>query len=141
MSAFLYQYLIGGLVFSVGLVYAWRQGFVGLRGRPMRNLTLLLLGFAALMGLQGYLQFAPMHELPAVAYEGEARDTQMLGEPVDYAIMIGYFVMILLVGTWFGRGQKSTKDFFFAGQRFSWWLIALSLVATTVGSYSFVKYS
>ena len=48
---------------------------------------------------------------------------------------------MLAIGTWFGRGQTSTKDFFFGGQRFSWWLISFSLVATTIGSYSFVKYS
>src|SRR5690606_20306914 len=67
---------------------------------------------------------------------GESR-----GTPLDYAIMIGYFAIILGIGTWFGRRQKTTKDFFFGGQRFTWWLIACSLVATTVGSYSFVKYS
>ena len=55
--------------------------------------------------------------------------------------MIGYFLSMILIGTWFGRGQSSTKDFFFGGQRFSWWLIAFSLVATTIGSSSFVKYS
>ena len=54
----------------------------------------------------------------------------MLGTGLDYGVMIAYFVAILAIGTWFGRKQKSTKDFFFAGQRFSWWLIAFSLVAT-----------
>jgi SSS family solute:Na+ symporter len=37
--------------------------------------------------------------------------------------------------------SATTKDFFFGGQRFSWWLIAFSCVATVVGSYSFIKYS
>ena len=55
--------------------------------------------------------------------------------------MVVYFLAMLAIGTWFGRHNKSTKDFFFGGQRFSWWLIAFSLVATTIGSYSFVKYS
>ena len=64
-----------------------------------------------------------------------------LGTSLDYGIMIGYFVLMLIIGTWFGRNNKNTKDFFFGGQRFSWWLISFSLVATTVGSYSFVKYS
>ena len=59
----------------------------------------------------------------------------------DYAIMVAYFVAMLVVGTWFGKGNATTKDFFFGGQRFSWWLISFSLVATTIGSYSFVKYS
>jgi len=140
MNAFLYQYTVGGLVFFVGLLYAWRQGFVGLSGKPLRNLVILLLGFMTLMGLQGYLQFAPMDEAAAVDYEGPPLRRGMIGQPLDYGVMIAYFIAILAVGTFFGRRQSSTKDFFFAGQRFSWWLIALSLVATTVGSYSFVKY-
>ncbi|HMN25689.1 MAG TPA: sodium:solute symporter family protein, partial [Ignavibacteriaceae bacterium] len=34
-----------------------------------------------------------------------------------------------------------TTDFFFGGRRFAWWLIAMSIVATGVGSHSFIKYS
>ena len=44
-------------------------------------------------------------------------------------------------GTYFGRYTKDTSDFFFGGRRFSWWLITMSIVATGVGSHSFVKYS
>lgn len=64
-----------------------------------------------------------------------------IGSTVDYAILIAYIVGILAFGSFFGRFTKTTKEFFFAGQRFSWWLIATSCVATLVGSYSFVKYS
>ena len=97
------------------------------------------------MGVQGFLQFAPMYTAPAQPYTGGAEHvsggTGVRGQAIDYVIMIGYFVVILFVGTWFSRRQKTTKDFFFGGQRFSWWLISVSLIATTVGSYSFVKYS
>jgi SSS family solute:Na+ symporter len=55
--------------------------------------------------------------------------------------MLLYMAAILAIGLGFGKRNKSTKDFFFGGQRFAWWLIAASLVATLVGSYSFVKYS
>ncbi len=55
--------------------------------------------------------------------------------------MIGYFIVIMLFGSYFGKYNRSTKDFFFGGRRFSWWLIAFSIVATGVGSHSFVKYS
>lgn len=60
---------------------------------------------------------------------------------IDYIVIILYFAGILGFGAWFSRYTKSTKDFFFGGQRFSWWLIAMSCVATVVGSYSFMKYS
>ena len=66
---------------------------------------------------------------------------QAIGGNLDYAVMLGYFVVVLGFGLYFGRFTKSTKDFFFGGQRFSWWLIAFSCVATVVGSYSFIKYS
>ena len=55
--------------------------------------------------------------------------------------MIVYFVLIMLFGSYFGKYNRSTKDFFFGGRRFAWWLIAFSIVATGVGSHSFVKYS
>jgi len=55
--------------------------------------------------------------------------------------MVVYFIAIMLFGSYFGRYNRSTKDFFFGGRRFAWWLIAFSIVATGVGSHSFVKYS
>jgi len=63
------------------------------------------------------------------------------GSLIDIVVILIYFFAILLFGSWFGRYVKSTKDFFFGGQRFSWWLIAMSCIATVVGSYSFIKYS
>ena len=60
---------------------------------------------------------------------------------LDYAIIIIYFIAIVFFGSLFGRFIKGTNEFFFAGQKLSWWLIGMSCVATTVGSYSFIKYS
>ena len=44
-------------------------------------------------------------------------------------------------GAYFGKYSKTTSDYFFGGRRFSWWLITISIVATGIGSHSFVKYS
>lgn len=63
------------------------------------------------------------------------------GQPIDYILVLVYFVVVLGFGALFGKGTRTTKDFFFSGQRFSWWIIAFSCVATVVGSYSFIKYS
>ena len=76
--------------------------------------------------------------LPLAAIGAPAK---FLGTGLDYAVIIVYFVAVMGFGLWFGRYTKGTKDFFFGGRRFAWWLIAFSCVATTVGSYSFVKYS
>jgi len=145
MSAYLYSYGVGGVVFGIGLYYAAKHGYVGFTGAKLRNLLIsfgVLLFFAA---LQGYLQFAPMGVAPAKVYTGGAESVlkggHIRGAPVDYVIVVLYFGLILSNGLYFGRKQLTTKDFFFGGQRFAWWLIAVSLVATTIGSYSFVKYS
>ena len=64
-----------------------------------------------------------------------------IGTSTDWIVMVAYFLAIMLFGTYFGRYTKDTSDFFFGGRRFSWWLITMSIVATGVGSHSFVKYS
>ncbi|MBU0528375.1 sodium:solute symporter family protein [bacterium] len=64
-----------------------------------------------------------------------------IGTSTDWIVMIVYFVFVMLFGSYFGRYTRSTNDFFFGGRRFSWWLITMSIVATGVGSHSFVKYS
>ena len=64
-----------------------------------------------------------------------------IGSTVDYIVILSYFIAIMGFGLYFGRYTSCTKDFFFGGQRFSWWLISFSCVATVVGSYSFIKYS
>lgn len=68
--------------------------------------------------------------------------TALAGEsPIFWVIVIGYFVTVLGFGAFFARFNRSTSDFFFGGRRFSWWLITMSIVATGVGSHSFLKYS
>ncbi len=67
--------------------------------------------------------------------------TDTAGTNTDYLVMLAYFVFVVGFGLYFGRYAKTTRDFFLGGQRFSWWLIAFSAVATLVGSYSFIKYS
>ena len=66
---------------------------------------------------------------------------EVLGRPLDYIVLLAYFGGIMAFGLWFGRYTATTRDFFFGGQRFSWWLISFSCIATLVGSYSFIKYS
>jgi len=62
-------------------------------------------------------------------------------QPIDWVIIAAYMVLIFGMGSWLARFNRSARDFFIGGQRFGWGIIALSLVATIVGSYSFVKYA
>ncbi len=141
LTPFLYQYAIGGVIFSLGMYFGWRGGYVGWStGSQRRNTLAMLGGLGLIMALQAYLQFgAPL--TPHEPVKGTLLEPKDVPHSIDYGVMIGYFLVILALGTWFGRHNKSTKDFFFGGQRFSWWFITMSLVATVIGSYSFVKYS
>ncbi len=59
MHAFLYQYLVGGAVFGLGVFLAWRAGEVGLSTpRKRRRLGILLGGLSFFALLQGILQWS-----------------------------------------------------------------------------------
>lgn len=64
-----------------------------------------------------------------------------LGTSTDWIVMVLYFIAIMVFGAYFSKYNRTTTDFFFGGRRFAWWLIAMSIVATGVGSHSFIKYS
>jgi hypothetical protein len=56
--SFLYQYLVGGMVFFLGLWLVLGSDELGTRGRRGGRLAVLLVGLAALALLQGLLQWA-----------------------------------------------------------------------------------
>ena len=68
-------------------------------------------------------------------------DTSIQTSSYFWVIIFGYFALVLGFGSFFARYNKTTQDFFFSGRRFSWWLVTMSIVATGVGSHSFLKYS
>jgi len=64
-----------------------------------------------------------------------------IGTQTDWIVLVIYMIAMLLFGTYFAKYNKDTNDFFFGGRRFTWWIIAMSIVATGISSHSFVKYS
>ena len=56
-------------------------------------------------------------------------------------IIICYFAMVTFFGTYFSKFSSNIHDFFFSGQRFAWWLPFVSMMATGIGAYSYLKYS
>jgi SSS family solute:Na+ symporter len=60
---------------------------------------------------------------------------------IDKVLVVVYFLFVFGFGSYFGRYIKNTTDFFFSGRKFSWWVVSISMIATVVGSYSFIKYS
>ncbi|MEX2592830.1 MAG: sodium:solute symporter family protein [Anditalea sp.] len=56
----------------------------------------------------------------------------MIISTLDWAIIIGFFVISMLIGVFASRtAGKSAKEFFLSGRNMPWWLLGVSMVATT----------
>lgn len=62
-------------------------------------------------------------------------------EGFDFAVLAGYFVIIILIGTYSARYIKHAKDYFVAGADIPWWLAAISLWMAGFSALAFVMYS
>lgn len=51
---------------------------------------------------------------------------------LDWILIISFFVVFLIIGIWVSkRAGKNTKEFFLSGRNMPWWLLGISMVATT----------
>ncbi|HZX11573.1 MAG TPA: Na+:solute symporter, partial [Acidobacteriota bacterium] len=56
-------------------------------------------------------------------------------QAVDWAFIIGFFVVSLLIGLAVSKkAGKSSTEFFLSGRNMPWWLLGVSMVATTFSS-------
>ncbi|HEX7833814.1 MAG TPA: hypothetical protein VF787_29445, partial [Thermoanaerobaculia bacterium] len=58
---------------------------------------------------------------------------------MDLAIVILYLAFVLATGRYFGRRQKTTRQYFLAGHDVPWWAIAASIVATETSTITFIS--
>ncbi len=58
--------------------------------------------------------------------------------PIDLLVLATYFVATLVIGLWFGRGEKNTSDFFLGGRRQHWLLAGMSIIATEVSALTLI---
>ncbi|MHC5112178.1 MAG: sodium:solute symporter family transporter, partial [Planctomycetota bacterium] len=56
----------------------------------------------------------------------------------DWLVLAVYFLVIIGVGIWSGRGERDTGDFFLGGRRQNWFLVGLSILATEVSAVTFL---
>ncbi|MGB0863392.1 MAG: sodium:solute symporter family transporter, partial [Saprospiraceae bacterium] len=57
---------------------------------------------------------------------------------IDIGIIIGYFVVVFIIGIWVGRKAKTGDDLFLGGRSLTWGFIGLSLFASNISSTSLV---
>ncbi len=60
-------------------------------------------------------------------------------QTLDLVIIVGYLVAVVAAGAWFGRKQKTTAQYFLAGQHMPWWAIGASIVATETSTITFIS--
>lgn len=49
---------------------------------------------------------------------------------IDWYILLAYFLLVLLIGSWAGSKTQNVSEYFLAGRSFGVWIAALSLIAT-----------
>lgn len=55
----------------------------------------------------------------------------MILSAIDWVILFGFLLISLGIGFWTSRKNKTASEFFAAGGKMPWWLLGVSMVATT----------
>lgn len=58
--------------------------------------------------------------------------------PGDWFIIILYLLGIVAVGVWFGKDQRTTRDYFLGSRNVPWWGIGLSIVAAETSALTII---
>lgn len=56
----------------------------------------------------------------------------------DWGIILLYLVAVIALGSWFGRDQRNTRDYFLGGRDVPWWAIGLSIVAAETSALTII---
>jgi solute:Na+ symporter, SSS family len=56
----------------------------------------------------------------------------------DYAVIAIYLTAITAFGSWFGRFQHTTRDYFLSGHSVPWWAVCCAVVATETSTLTFI---
>ena len=62
-------------------------------------------------------------------------------QTADHIIIVGYFVLLMIIGVYFWRRMKHVRDFFTGGNAIPWWLAGVSFYLTGFSAFTFVAYS
>ena len=58
---------------------------------------------------------------------------------IDYGVLAGYLAVLVGIGWYFSRREKSTDDFFLGGRRIPWWAAGLSIFGTSLSAITYVS--
>ncbi len=59
----------------------------------------------------------------------------MILQAIDWGFVVGFFILSLAIGLGVSRkAGRSSSEFFLSGRNMPWWLLGISMVATTFSS-------
>lgn len=58
---------------------------------------------------------------------------------LDWAIIIGYMLGLILLSIYLGKGQENQEDYYVGGRNLPWWAVGISTMATQLSAISFVS--
>ena len=58
---------------------------------------------------------------------------------LDYGILVLYLIGVTILGSWFGKYQKDTRDYFLGDRNLPWWAVCFSVVATETSTLTFIS--
>ncbi len=56
----------------------------------------------------------------------------------DWIIIVAYLLGIIVLGSWFGKDQRNTRDYFLGSKDIPWWGIGLSIVAAETSALTII---
>ena len=56
----------------------------------------------------------------------------------DWAVILAYLFGILTLGVWFGKDQRTTRDYFLGSKNVPWWGIGFSIVAAETSALTII---
>jgi len=60
--------------------------------------------------------------------------------PADLIVVLIYVGLVVAMGWWFSRRNKSTERYFLGGRDFPGWAIGISFIGSTISSVTFIAY-
>src|SRR3984885_9456846 len=56
----------------------------------------------------------------------------------DWLVILLYLGGIILLGVWFGKDQRTTRDYFLGSKNIPWWGIGMSIVAAETSALTII---
>jgi len=57
---------------------------------------------------------------------------------INYLVLISYLMILVYMGFYFSKREKTTEDFFLGGRRIPWWAAGISIFGTQLSAISFM---